>query len=154
MIFLHFLAIDHCYSGDQTVKTFDRFGKSSTCIAGDIKPCRPTDKFCLGQCSSIFVYKFNGMTHEFWYNYRHNMLVVFCIQHTASIFWRWCILKLSWEDCGLESKIMDFSYDATITVSIRPYGHIWRKTRLKNTLYFTYYLHAFVFINNIILHLI
>ena len=52
--------LDQCYSGDQTQKTFDRFGKSVTCITGEMKLCTTRDKFCLGQCSSIFVSKFKG----------------------------------------------------------------------------------------------
>jgi hypothetical protein len=55
--------LDQCYSGDQTVKTFDRFGKSSTCITGGFKLCTPNpDQLCIGQCSSIYVYKFKGMS--------------------------------------------------------------------------------------------
>lgn len=56
--------LDQCYSGDQTVKTFDRFGTSNSCITGGFDICTPQNKYCIGQCSSIYVYKFNGMTWQ------------------------------------------------------------------------------------------
>ncbi|XP_020906502.1 uncharacterized protein LOC110244635 isoform X2 [Exaiptasia diaphana] len=46
-----------CWSGANAVKTYDRNGESSRCISKKFRPCKPDDKYCVGQQFTNFVYR-------------------------------------------------------------------------------------------------